>query len=174
MFSRSIKAARRFGNETVERARRNLNTPGFGGQPKGRKKSNTGKLANSLGWSIRETKGFIIIEFKSSEDYAAIVEEGRDKGAKMPPAGAIDKWVTQRNIKGTRDSKGRFTPRKKIVFMIRRSISQEGIKGVPFFSEAMNESFERLPEIIREALINDLDDFIFNNFTKKGYNVNRN
>ena len=46
---------------------------------------------------------------------------------KMPPAGPIDRWM---NVKGVspRDSAGRFTSRKSMQYLIRRSIYTRGLK----------------------------------------------
>lgn len=162
-----------YARDVVEEARKNLNTPGFDGQPKGRKKSNTGALADSLGYKITQKGESIIVQFTSTKDYASIVEEGREKGAKMPPIGVIDKWVVQRNIKGSRDDKGRFTSRKRMVYAIRRRISTQGIKPVRYFSFAMNDVFEVLPEMVQVALVTDLEDIIFDSFQKSKFEVRK-
>lgn len=162
-----------YARDVVKQAQKNLNTPGFDGQPKGRKKSNTGALADSLGYKIDVKGDKIVVVFTSTKDYASIVEEGRDKGAKMPPSGVIDKWVVQRNIKGARDEKGRFVSRKRMVYAIRRKISTQGIKPVRYFSEAMNEIFEMLPERLKVALVTDLEDIIFDAFQKSKFEVRK-
>jgi len=172
MFKRTTLVIDTFGKDVVKQAQKNLATKGFDGQIKGRKKDNTGKLSKSLGYSIRQTDGKIIISFKSGVDYAGIVEEGRSKGAKMPPYAAINKWVAQRRIV-TRNKKGQFETRQRATERIRRSIAKQGIKPVRFFSLAMNEVFEMLPPLVQTALVTDLEDLIFDNFTKAGYNVTK-
>lgn len=66
------------------------------------------------------------------------VNEGRRPG-RYPPVGPIDKWVRQKQaIKGIRDAKGRFIPRKTLVFLIRRSIGRYGYGGNDFINKAYN------------------------------------
>jgi len=158
-----------YGERVVEQAKKNLDKKGFDGQPKGRSKSNTGRLKESLGYEIKTTSNGFVIEFISSANYAAIVEEGRDKGAKMPPSGAIDRWAIQRNIRGTRGKDGRFEKRKSIVFAIRRSIADNGIKPVRFFGLAMSKEFNKLVPELQEALLKDLEQIVYDDFRKKGF-----
>jgi hypothetical protein len=64
------------------------------------------------------------------------VNEGRRPG-RYPPVGPIDKWVRQKQaIKGIRDAKGRFIPRKTLVYLIRRSIGKYGYGGNDFINKA--------------------------------------
>ena len=66
------------------------------------------------------------------------VNEGRRPG-RYPPTGPIDRWVVQKqSIKAIRDAKGRFIPRKTLVFLIRRSIGQYGYGGNDFIMKAYN------------------------------------
>ncbi len=173
MFKNVTIVSKYYGDSVVEQAKKNLDTKGFDGQPKNRKKTNTGKLKNSLGYEIRQTKNGFIIEFISSENYAAIVEEGRKKGAKMPPSGAIDRWAIQRNIKGTRGKDGRFQKRKSIVFAIRRSIADNGIKPVRFMGLAMTKEFNKLSKPLQEALTKDLEQMLYSSFQKSGHKVTK-
>ena len=169
MFEKSKKSLNEFAARTLKRAREILNTPNALGLKKGRKKSNTGRLADSLGSSLIDRNKKLTISFLSSVDYASIVEEGRDKGAKMPPVTPIDAWIVKRNIKGTRDAKGRFIKRKSLRFLIRRGISRNGIKAFPFMKTAMNEDFAKYPPKFQDALIEDMEDVIFDNFQKSKF-----
>ena len=64
------------------------------------------------------------------------VNEGRRPG-RYPPVGPIDKWVRQKqSVKGIRDAKGRFIPRKTLVYLIRRSIGRYGFGGNDFINKA--------------------------------------
>jgi hypothetical protein len=66
------------------------------------------------------------------------VSEGRRPG-RYPPAGPIDKWVIQKqSIKPIRDAKGRFIPRKTLVYLIRRSIGKYGYGGNDFITKGFN------------------------------------
>ena len=66
------------------------------------------------------------------------VSEGRRPG-RYPPTGPIDRWVVQKqSVKPIRDAKGRFIPRKTLVFLIRRSIGRYGYGGNDFIMKAYN------------------------------------
>lgn len=168
MFDNTERAIDNFADAVIKQMQINLKTKGFDGQPKGRVKSNTGTLANSLGYSVIKRGTKYILVFKSSVNYAKYVEEGRAKGSKMPPSPQINAWAIQRNLKGTRDSKGRFTPRKSLVYAIRRSISTNGIKPVRFFGIALNEEFEKITSPFQIAMTKDLEDLVFRDFQKNG------
>jgi hypothetical protein len=66
------------------------------------------------------------------------VNEGRKPG-RYPPTGPIDRWVVQKqSVKAIRDAKGRFIPRKTLVFLIRRSIARYGFGGNDFIMKGYN------------------------------------
>ena len=168
-MSNTIDTLNKFGKETVSFAKRNLAKKGFGGQKKNRKKDASGKLSRSLGFNIDKTNTGFVIDFTSKVNYARFVEEGRKKG-KMPPAGVISKWFIQKGLKGSRDAQGRFVKRKSAIFAIRKHIKENNIKPVPFFSEAMDEAYDKNKEAIADAIALDFEDLIFNNFQKNGSN----
>lgn len=88
------------------------------------------------------------------EDYWRYVEEGRKKGAKMPPQLAMMKHVANRGIdykrlmNFTKDKTGRIIPRKKpltkdkalktLAFLMGRKIKMTGIKPTHFIEEAFS------------------------------------
>lgn len=166
MFKQTNIAMNTFGDAVIKRARKNLNTKGFGGQKASRKKNASGRLSKSLDYDVKSTKTGLVLEFEGV-DYARFVEEGRKKG-KMPPSGVIDKWFVQKNLKGARDSKGKFIKRKSSVFAIRKHIKENDIKPVPFMGEALDKEFKDLGDDLQTALVTDLEDIIFNNFQKNG------
>jgi len=49
--------------------------------------------------------------------------------------GAIDKWVVQKNLEGSRDAQGRFVPRKSMTFLISRAIYTRGLKPTFFMAD---------------------------------------
>ena len=59
---------------------------------------------------------------------------GTGSGRKGGLTAGIDRWVIQKNIKGTRDEQGRFTPRKTLVRLIANKIFTTGIKPSYFFT----------------------------------------
>ena len=92
------------------------------------------------------------------------VNEGRRPG-KYPPLGPIDKWVRQKqSIKGIRDAKGRFIPRKTLVFLIRRSIGNYGYGGNDFINKAYDgiqqQVLDKYGEYVAGCLQFQIDQFI--------------
>jgi len=70
----------------------------------------------------------------------------------------IDNWMSDKGIKGSTDSKGRFISKKSKNFLIRRSIYQHGIKGTLFASDAFKD--------FREELRDRLSNIDFTNIIK--------
>lgn len=62
-------------------------------------------------------------------DYLVYIENGRRKGAKMPPIEPIVRWCRQHGIPSDNST----------VFLIRRAISRDGIKARPFMAHVMDE-----------------------------------
>ena len=92
------------------------------------------------------------------------VSEGRRPG-RYPPVGPIDKWVRQKQaIKGIRDAKGRFIPRKTLVYLIRRSIGKYGYGGNDFINKAYNniqqQILEQYGDYVAGYLQFQIDNFI--------------
>jgi hypothetical protein len=107
-------------------------------------------------------KPTLVVDFGAAEQYAYFVDAGRRPG-RYPPLAAIDKWVTQKkSISGVRDKKGRFLPRKSLVFLIRRSIGKYGYQGINFIDKAIEASLDKISQdlgvIAEEFLINYLEE----------------
>jgi len=116
-----------FGRKVVQTARGILNAKG---------KNASGDLGSSLGYFIKVyPSGAVDMSFVA-EGYAKFVDKGV-KGSKssakapnspykysnkQPPSGVIDKWAVRKGIQGVRDKKGRFIPRKSLVYSIARNI----------------------------------------------------
>lgn len=60
-------------------------------------------------------------------DYIFYIENGRRKGAKMPPVEPIVKWARSRGIPTDNST----------IFLIRRAISRDGIKGRPIMEKVL-------------------------------------
>ena len=149
MASDLTKIVQDWGAENVKQAQDFLTSSG---------KSNTGTLRDSLRFETTQKDGNYTGLFFSAE-YGEFVRlgvqgkgpftgaqpnkapkspfkfgSGKGKGKIVP---AIDRWVITRGIPGIRDSKGRFIPRKSLVFLIARKIFRFGIKPTnyifPFF-----------------------------------------
>tara|TARA_R110002020_G_scaffold194059_5_gene394644 strand:- start:706 stop:1242 length:537 start_codon:yes stop_codon:yes gene_type:complete len=121
-------------------------------------KGKEGKLSESFRYRLEATnKGYNLI-FKGT-DYATFVDKGvsgtkttrtyhnifgkRQRSpfkytTKQPPASALDKWIVRKNLKGTRDEKGRFIKRKSLQFLIAKSIKSKGLEATSFFSKPMS------------------------------------
>lgn len=63
-------------------------------------------------------------------DYLVFIENGRRKGAKMPPVEPIERWYKK---------KFGETPDNNTIYLIRRAISRDGIKARPFMAHVMEE-----------------------------------
>jgi len=92
------------------------------------------------------------------------VNEGRRPG-RYPPVGPIDKWVRQKqSVKGIRDAKGRFIPRKTLVFLIRRSIGKYGYGGNDFINKAYDkiqqQVLEKYGDYVAGYIQFEIDNFI--------------
>jgi hypothetical protein len=79
---------------------------------------------------------------------------------KQPPSGVIDKWAVRKGIQGVRDKKGRFIPRKSLVFSIARNIKLYGVKPSNFFTDAFNVAYRDLPKDFIKAYAQDTQQFL--------------
>ena len=122
------EALNNFGKFVVQQARTRLT--------KGRKNVSK-KLYNSLGYKINATQDSISVIFEM-EDYGKFQDQGvsgiKKKydtpfsfKSKMPPSKAFSQFVVRKNIKGSRDEKGRFVSRKSLQYLISRSVYMRGI-----------------------------------------------
>lgn len=119
-------------------------------------KVNTGALYNSMPLIIGEDKDGYFVNITPQVHYWEFVDKGvqgasrniftrqsespfKFGSGKGPRGlrGAIDKWVVQKSIEGTRDAQGRFTPRKSLVFLISRAIYSRGLKPTFFISDTL-------------------------------------
>ena len=82
-------------------------------------------------------------------------------GDKPPPKGAIDRWMVRKNIKGTRDAKGRFISRWFLNLLIRKSIQSKGTKPVNF-TEPYYDNLEYLEKDLAKELSEDTADMLVN------------
>lgn len=71
--------------------------------------------------------------------YGVFIEYGRRKGAKMPPHDPIKKWAIKRNIFSSSDKKA-----DGITYLIRKGISENGIKPKPFIFDNVDDMVEDL------------------------------
>ena len=156
------KALNNFGKFVVQQARTRLT--------KGRKNVSK-KLYNSLDYKINATEDSISVIFEM-EDYGKFQDQGvsgtKQKyntpfsyKSKMPPSKAFSQFVVRKNIKGSRDEKGRFVKRKTLHYLIARSIFTRGIKPSMFFTKPFNQAFDKLPPELQDKFGIDLENLIF-------------
>ena len=105
----------------------------------------SGNLLNDLKIEIKRNNGEIEAQLVAPP-YAKFVNygvKGRLSSAKAPdspfqfkkkliPRGVIDRWIVRKNIKGSRDAKGKFISRWFLNLLIRKSINAKGLKAVNF------------------------------------------
>jgi len=156
-----------FGRKVVQTARGILNAKG---------KNASGDLGSSLGYFIKVyPSGAVDMSFVA-EGYAKFVDKGvrgSKSSAKAPNSpyafkpsskianiGAIDKWVVRKGLKGARDEKGRFIPRKNMVFLIATNIKLYGMKPSNFFTDAFNVAYKDLPKDFIKAYAQDTQQFL--------------
>tara|TARA_R100000773_G_C4210846_1_gene110475 strand:- start:55 stop:612 length:558 start_codon:yes stop_codon:yes gene_type:complete len=176
-FKEVEKELEKFKNFVVEKAKSNLVK---------KKKVTSGNLLNSIDARIIQEADAFLVEFLM-EDYGKFVDQGvKGKNASELPRGAkwygknkapkspyqfgsmksrglrkaINKWTIQKNLKGVRDAKGRFVPRKTMQFLISRSIYLSGIKSTLFFTSPYNEALKKFSQKFTEAFVLDVE----NNF----------
>lgn len=161
-----------FGKKVVRNARGILNAKG---------KNTSGDLSSSLGFYLKVfPSGALDLSFVGA-GYADIVDKGvqgssgkphpkKNKvlapnspykySTKQPPSNVIDKWAVRKGIGGIRDEKGRFLPRKSLVFSIARNIKLYGVEPSNFFTDAFYSAYKDLPKEFIKAYANDTQKFL--------------
>jgi hypothetical protein len=81
---------------------------------------------------------------------------------KMPPRGAILKWVNARRMRLKDKETGKFIRggQNSLAFLIQRSIFQKGIKPSLFFTKPFEAAFKRLPKDFIDAYGLDFEKFL--------------
>lgn len=127
---------RRIGEELKEQYKGELQSKG---------KIASGTLYNSVEYELRWEGGDLKLYFKMA-DHWINVEEGRQVGKKQPPLLSLLPWMVKRGIE----------PLKETAFVIARSISRKGIKGVPIVRDikrSLKGRFQnRLEEVIKREI----------------------
>ena len=185
-FKRTAFLMAEYSTDVVERAIKNLATKGFGGQKSNRSKNSSGMLSKGLGFNIKIQPNRLETSFTSKEAYGSVVEEGRRAGATPPKIAPLEEWIRTKGIKVRKtfiNSNGQkvsqFVERtdaniKSAAIAISKSIGKNGIKEVPFMSRAMQKAFDALPKDLAEAIVEDMENTIIDDFKKdKRYNVKR-
>jgi hypothetical protein len=138
-------------------------------------KVNTGALYNSMSVAVGEDNEGYFVNITPQVHYWEFVDKGvqgasrnifsrqsespfKFGSGKGPRGlrGAIDKWVVQKSIEGTRDAQGRFVTRKSMVFMISRAIYNRGLKPTFFISDTMKRLKPKAMQMLGLALGQDV------------------
>jgi len=135
-------------DEILELARQNVGAYRMINGKK-RRRVATGKLKDSLTYSITQGRSVTRVKFGASGEankYANVIEKGRRKGAKPPPTDAIMEWMKKKPIR-LRGPKGGFiksseAEMRKVAYLIARSIGVNGIEGIHYFEDAVNDVME--------------------------------
>ena len=169
-FTNTIQALQKLGGDVVKEGKSILK----------RKKKTTSRntLYNDYDYLVTASDSSVTLEFEfgGAEDYWAFVDEGvkgagsfvgsgkmRGQGSpfkfstKMPPRGAIDRWIVGKPLRAARDKSGRFISRKSLAFLIQRSIFQRGLERTQFFSKPFTQQLEKQTENITKAFADDLE-----------------
>ena len=168
-FKNTIQAMQKLGANVVKEGRSIL---------KKKKKQTSGNtLYNDFDYLVTASDSDVTLEFEfgGAEDYWQFVDEGvkgaggfkgsgkmRGQGSpfkfstKMPPRGAIDRWIVRKPLKAARKN-GKFISRKSIAFLIQRSIYQRGLERTQFFSKPFTQQLNKESEEIVKAFADDLE-----------------
>ena len=91
----------------------------------------------------------------------------KSDGLGMIPPSAIDKWIIEKGIKGTRDARGRFISRMGLKIAIALSIHRQGLTGKGFFSIPLDKNLKAMNQNLESAYAQDIKE----NLIKEEYFV---
>ena len=150
-------------------------------------KVNTGALYDSMPVTVGEDANEYYVNITPQVDYWEFVDKGVQGASKNIFArqsespfkyganktrglrGGIDKWVIQKNLQGTRDAQGRFTPRKSLVYLISNAIWHRGLKPTFFISDTLKRLKPKAMKWLGLAIGEDVADAI-----RKSLSLNKN
>lgn len=116
----------------------------------------SGNLSNHLSYTLQLNDRSLQITI-SLEDYWKYIEYGTKPH--FPPMEDIRQWIKVKDI----------TPRtEQLTFLICRSISRKGTKGTEPFHKAYQSAFDKMGEVLKDAIAADYKDFIRSNVLALG------
>jgi hypothetical protein len=125
----------------------------------------SGNLLRSLYYKINIRYNKPTIDFTVSNDeagkYADVIELGRRPGAKMPPVSVIEKWLKLKPIK-LRNRQGEFIKStesaiKSAAYAIAQSIGKNGIQGINYYGEAIDDTWDEYKDKLMEGYIKGIE-----------------
>lgn len=147
----------------VERAQSNLR---ISRRVRGKKVNRvaSGNLLNSLTYKTRVRYNKPTVDFTVKGDagkYADVIEFGRRPGAKMPPTAAIEQWIRIKPLK-LRNKQGAFIKStesaiKSAAYAIAKSIGENGIQGINYYAEAIDDTWPEYADRLMEAYISSVE-----------------
>lgn len=102
--------------------------------------------------SVRATNDGDLIFDIILNDYLVYIENGRRKGAKMPPIEPIVRWARSKGIPTDNST----------IYLIRRAISRDGIKARPFMAHVMEEidrEWDGVADELFNKIMEEIDKF---------------
>lgn len=124
----------------------------------------SGNLLNSLTYKLRIRYNKPTIDFTVKGDagkYADVIEYGRKPGAKMPPVAAIEQWIRIKPLK-LRNRQGEFIKSteskiKSAAFAMAMSIGKNGIEGIGYYKEAIEDTWDEYKDVLTEAFVKGIE-----------------
>jgi hypothetical protein len=131
----------------------------------------SGTLLNSLTYKLRIRYNKPTIDFTVKDaagKYADVIEYGRKPGAKMPPVKAIEQWIRIKPLK-LRNRQGEFIKAtesaiKSAAFAIAKSIGENGIEGINYYQDAINDTWPDYSEQLFQAYAKGVEQRFLLNF----------
>lgn len=123
----------------------------------------SGHLIKSLYYNITFKGSNPNIDFTVSNEqaakYADVIELGRRPGAKMPPVSAIEQWIKIKPLK-LRNRQGEFIKStesniKSAAFAIAKGIAKNGIEGINYYKEAIEDTWDDYGDKLIDAYLNN-------------------
>jgi hypothetical protein len=130
-------------------------------------KKATGELIQSLDYKLTETSNEILLKIEANA-YLLNVDQGRKKGARMPPGPVIGKWARTRGL-GLVHKGIKYKTYDQVGWAISRGISKNGIKPTNILEKSRIALFNNkrvIDELVNGGLLdlNKLIDETFNDF----------
>jgi len=125
----------------------------------------SGTLSKSLYYNLKFRYNKPTLDFTVSNDqagkYADVIEFGRTPGAKMPPIQPIIDWIKIKPLK-LRNRQGEFIKStesaiKSAAFAIAKSIGKNGIEGINYYGEAIDDTWDEYKDKLMEGYIRGIE-----------------
>ena len=129
----------------------------------------SGNLLRSLYYKINIRYNKPTIDFTVSNDeagkYADVIEFGRRPGARAPRSEYIESWIREKlKIGGfkLRNRQGQFVKTtesriKSAAFAIAQSIGKNGIQGINYYGEAIDDTWDEYKDKLMEGYIKGIE-----------------